>query len=81
MIVHWDGKLLPDLLGKEKVERLPIIASAPDYVEQLLGVPHLPSGSGAEVSSAVHDTLEKWLLLDKVEGFVFDTTASNTGRL
>lgn len=46
-----------------------------------MGVPHIPSGSGKEISNAVFDTLEKWGLLDKVVAFVFDTTSSNTGRL
>ncbi|XP_025405167.1 uncharacterized protein LOC112679535 [Sipha flava] len=80
VIVHWDTKLLPNLSGQEKVDRLPVIASSPN-VEQLLGVPQIPSGTGSEISSAVYDSLEKWLLLDKVQDFVFDTTASNTGRL
>lgn len=79
-IIHWDSKLLPDITGKIKVDRLPIIATAPN-TEQLLGVPELSAGTGYEVSSAVYDTLEDWSLLQNVQGFVFDTTASNTGRL
>lgn len=80
VIVHWDTKLLPGLTNQEKVDRLPVIVSTPNG-EQLLGVPEIPSGTGSEISSAVYDSLEKWSLLDKVQGFVFDTTASNTGRL
>jgi len=80
VIVHWDTKLLPGLTNQEKVDRLPVIVSTPNG-EQLLGVPEIPSGTGSEISSAVYDCLEKWYLLDKVQGFVFDTTASNTGRL
>lgn len=41
----------------------------------------MPSGTGHEISSAVFDTLQKWSLIDKVQAFVFDTTASNTERL
>lgn len=78
--IHWDSKILLDITGKTKVDRLPIIATAPN-TEQLLGVPELSAGTGYEVSSAVYDTLEDWLLLDSVQAFVFDTTASNTGRL
>jgi len=80
LTIHWDSKLLPDITGKTKVDRLPIIATGPDTV-QLLGVPELSAGTGYEVSSAVYDTLEDWSLLHKVQAFVFDTTASNTGRL
>ncbi|XP_050530378.1 uncharacterized protein LOC126899463 [Daktulosphaira vitifoliae] len=80
VVVHWDGKLLPDLTGQDKVDRLPVIITSPD-LEQLLGVPQIPSGTGLEISSAVYDNLAKWSLLDKVQAFVFDTTASNTGRI
>lgn len=79
-MIHWDSKILPALTGKNNVDRLPIIATAMN-VEQLLEVPQMPSWTGYEISSAVYDTLQKWSLLDKVQAFVFDTTASNTGRL
>jgi hypothetical protein len=45
-----------------------------------LGVPEVLAGTVLEISSAVFDTLESWGLLDKTQAFVFDTTASNTGR-
>jgi len=64
--------------GKKIVDRLPVIAP---NIEQLLGVPELSSGTGREISSAVYDTLHEWSLLDIVQAVVFDTTASNTGRL
>jgi hypothetical protein len=79
VIVHWDTKLHPGLTNQEKVYRLPVIVSMPNG-KQLLGVPEIPSGSGSDIS-AVYDCIEKWSLLDKVQGFVFDTTASNIGRL
>lgn len=77
-VLHWDSKLLPDITGHLKVDRLPVIVTAPN-VEQLLGVPKLDSGTGYETSSAIYDTLKEWSLLDKVQAFVFDTTSSNTG--
>lgn len=80
VVIHWDSKILPDITGKKKVDRLPVIATAPN-VEQLLGVPELSSGTGREMASAVYDTLQEWSLLDIVQAIVFDTTASNTGRL
>jgi hypothetical protein len=79
-VIHWDGKLLPNLTGSKKVDRLPVILTAPD-VEFLLGVPELTSGDGEEIALAVYDTLKDWGLLDKVQAVSFDTTASNTGRL
>src|SRR6218665_1663415 len=43
LVVHWDGKLLQDLTGKELVDRLPVILSGLG-VSQLLGVPKLHGG-------------------------------------
>ncbi|XP_025415275.1 uncharacterized protein LOC112686988 [Sipha flava] len=55
VVVHWDSKILPNLIRTENVDRLPVIITAPN-VEQLLGIPHLSSGTGKEISSAVYDT-------------------------
>jgi hypothetical protein len=59
---------------------LAIIATSMN-VEQLLEVPKISSGTGYEISSAVFGTLHMWSLLEQVQEFVFDTIASNTGRL
>ena len=59
LMVHWDGKLLPDLTGKDLVDCLPIIVSGAD-VQQLLGVPKLPGGTGELMANAIHTTLEQW---------------------
>lgn len=68
------------MISKENMDRLPVIVSALN-VEKLLGVPALTLGTGKEISSAVFGILEDWDLIDKVQAFVFDTTASNSGRL
>ena len=81
IVVHWDGKLLPDLMGPgkhEKVDRLPIIVST-SCQEQLLNVPKLPNASGHATADAVVASLENWRLTDQVKAMSFDTTASNTG--
>jgi hypothetical protein len=79
LIVHWDGKLLPDITGTEKVDRLPVIVTGTN-VEQLLGVPKLASGTGQDQANAVVARLDEWGLRSKICGLCFDTTASNTGR-
>lgn len=79
-VVHWDGKLLPNLLQKECAERLAIVVSKGNH-EQLLGVPALESSSGISQAEAVIDSLEKWGIREKIVGMCFDTTASNTGRI
>ena len=80
LTVHWDGKLLPDLTGQEKVDRLPVIVTGVD-IDQLLGVPKLKSGTGQAQADAVVACLEDWNVSTNVKGLCFDTTASNTGRI
>lgn len=83
LVLHWDGKLLPDLTRKGdcmKVDRLPVLVSSPTIeFEKLLAIPKLPSSSGAAMASAIVRTIEEWKLKDRVEALSFDTTASNTG--
>lgn len=81
-IVHWDGKLLPSLLcSTTSVDRLPVLITDVSTGEtQLLGVPKLTSGTGENQATAVYELLHEWCLEEKVAGFCFDTTASNTGR-
>ena len=37
-IVHWDGKLIPDITGKKHSDRLPVLVSG-DRCHQILGLP------------------------------------------
>lgn len=78
LTIHWDGKLIEDILGHETVDRLPILVSGLG-VDQLLGVPKLCRGTGEAYASAVHDTILSWNLSDKIKCLCFDTTAVNTG--
>ena len=81
MVVYWDGKLLPDITGKERVDRLPAILSGAG-VEQLLGVPKIASVSGEAQAGPVKSCIDEWNLCMKIEGMCFDTmvSMSNTGR-
>ncbi len=49
-------------------------------MEQLLGVPELPNGTGEATSNAVITKVNEWGLENQVKAMCFDTTASNTGR-
>lgn len=46
--------------------------------EKLLGVAKIPSGTGENSANAVYEMLDRWNLLDKVQGMSFDTTAANS---
>lgn len=56
LTVHRDGKLMEEIWGRDTVERLPILVSARG-VDQLLGVPKLPQGTGEGKAAAVYDEL------------------------
>ena len=73
-------KLLPDITGKDIVDRLPVFISH-ENGEQLLGVPKIESATSAEMVDAVHELLTDWNLLEQAKAFCFDTTNSNTGRV
>uniref|UniRef100_A0A8D8MC19 Uncharacterized protein n=1 Tax=Cacopsylla melanoneura TaxID=428564 RepID=A0A8D8MC19_9HEMI len=79
IVLHWDGKLLPSITGKEMEERLPIIITSKD-TEQILTIPTLPDSTGKSQAQAMYQALLEWDLLDKVEAFCCDTTASNLGK-
>ena len=79
LTVHWDGKLLPDLIGQGKVDRLPVLITY-DGNEKMLGIPKIESGSGTNQAFSVHKLLQDWGLPDKVQAVCCDTTSSNMGR-
>jgi hypothetical protein len=69
---------MQDLIGTEKIERLPIVVSGGGKFK-LLGIPKLTSGTCAEIAEAVVESLQDWNIKDSVNAMCFDTTASNTG--
>ena len=59
LVVHWDGKLLPDLTAKDLADCLPVLLSVVG-VSQLLGVLKLHSGGTGEAqASTVAKLLEE----------------------
>ena len=80
LMVHWDGKIMPDIIGFKTVDRLPILVSG-DGKEKLLGVPKLQHGTGKNASECIYNMLQDWDTVDQIEGMCFDTTSVNTGHL
>ena len=78
LTIHWDGKLLPDITGKETVNGFPLLVSG---VDQLLPVPKLPLRIGEAVAAAVHEAALSWGVRDKIKAMSFDTTSVNSERL
>lgn len=79
-MIQWDTKILPDITGKEKVDRMPVIITQRSG-SHLLGIPKLNSGTGAACVNAVYDLAVDWNTIDSLVGMNFDTTASNTGEI
>lgn len=78
LVAHFDGKLMPDETGVSS-DRLPVVVSGVD-TEKLLGIPKLPSGTGAIMGKAVVEFVQDWPgVVDCLAGLCFDTTSSNTG--
>lgn len=78
LTVHWDGKIIEDIVGNETVDRLPILVSGKG-IDQLLAVPKLASGTGEAIATAVFESLESWGITNQVKCLSFDTTSVNTG--
>ena len=66
-------------LGRERVDRLPILAAG-HHVVKLLSVPKLRDGTTATISQAIVQTIDEWGIRDCIRGLSFDTTASNSGH-
>jgi len=79
LTVHWHGKLMCDLTGNEKVDRLPILVSTVGE-QKLLAIPKLATGTGQVMAQAVFHTIKEWQLETLVRALCFDTTSFNTGR-
>ena len=78
LTVHWDVKLMDDLTTKEQ-DRLPVLVSGVG-VEQLLGIPKLPPGTGEVQAAAIIQCLKDWDIEDRVVALCFDTTALIIGH-
>lgn len=80
LTLGFDGKILQDLTGIGKVDRVPVVVSGVN-TSHLLGVPKMSSGTGLNQAMAILKVLEEWKLTDRIKALTFDTTAVNTGIL
>ncbi|KAG0718320.1 hypothetical protein GWK47_052613 [Chionoecetes opilio] len=79
VLLHCDAMQLPDIAGRRKrVEGLAIHVTGGDK-EYLLEVAKIPQGTGHHMAEAVLKTVSDAGLEARIQGIVFDTTASNTG--
>ena len=76
LIVHWDGKLIPDNMTCKKVDRLPMLVFG-ENVLKIINVLALENGKGVTIAAA--EALQSWGLVDLTVGVCCDTTAANFG--
>ena len=76
-MVHWDGKILTDIVGRSHVDRITILVSY-DGTAKFLGAPKIESGTGKNIAEAVHKILVDWNISEKIVAASFDTTSTNT---
>ena len=79
IVLHWDGKIIQLMTGDTE-DRLAIVMSSPGKIQgQFLASPVISDGTGRALANTVYRVVSQFELLDDVQAFVFDTTASNTG--
>jgi len=79
LLLHWEGKILPEIVGgKDKVYRVAILVTG-SSTEKLLSIPQIGSGTGVNQANSCLHELEERRLRTQILGLVFDTISSNTG--
>ena len=79
-MIHWDGKLITELTGKQKQDRLPVFVSVKG-ISQLLTVAKLSAEKAIAQAQAVVNAVKDWQIDSQLQAMCCDTTSSNTGRL
>jgi hypothetical protein len=79
LIIHWDGKIWRTLRKTEHVDRLAVTVSENENLK-FLSVPLL-RGPGKLISKAVHDLINNWKFLNRIQFMCSDINASNTGLI
>ena len=80
LVIHWNGKILPEIFGEGSVDRLPVLVSG-DGMDKLLDVPKMSSGTSENEANAVQKFLVECQLVEKVQAMCLDTTSVNTSRI
>lgn len=77
-VLHWDGKILPDLQNVANVDRLPVVVTF-EGKEQLLGVPEIESGTGLNQANCLYEIASDWGLCGGIQALCCDTASTNLG--
>lgn len=75
-VLHWDGKIVPDLQNFANVDRLPVLVTF-EGKEQLLGVPKIESGTGINQANCLYEMASDWGLYDGIQALCCNTASTN----
>ena len=79
LVLHWDGKMLPELCNKySNCDRTAILVTG-NGKETLLGVPMIESGTGESIAKLCIHSVKEACVDQQIKALSFDTTPSNTG--
>ena len=76
--INFDGKLLADLGGFGKVNRLAVVL-VQEEENKILAICKTSDSTGRTEAEKVQEILHDWNLTEKIVAVGFDTTSSNTG--
>ena len=76
--INLDGKLLSDLGGFGKVNRLAVVL-VQEQDNKILCISKTENATGRTEAEMVKQTLDDWKIAEKIIASGFDTTSSNTG--
>ena len=76
--INFDGKLLQELGGTEKVNRLAVVA-VQEEENQLLCVTKTEDSTGKVEADSEKEAINNWGLSEGIIACCFDTTSSNSG--
>lgn len=78
LVVHFDSKQL--VFNRKKTEKLAVVVTGLDSVDQIINSAFLESGTGQAVAEVVFESLQRWGLDGIISGKCYDTTNVNTGE-
>ncbi|CAH0383567.1 unnamed protein product [Bemisia tabaci] len=78
LTLHWDGKIVPDLIGKNRVDRIAVVVTG-KTTDKLLGILKIEHGAGLATANVVFEAVESWNLGPNIKALSFDTTSVNSG--
>lgn len=78
LVVHFDSKQL--VFNRKKKEKLAIVITGSDKMEQIISSTFLESGTGKAVADAVFNSLRCWGLHENISAKCYDTTNVNSGE-